>query len=171
METAEQLNSRIRLVYNALDDARVIAISPADLAEAVFKQIDPAKHSPVLVEIAAIPQLRQLARAICRKRQEESERSSEQVNLFDLQLQVRYPATRTINGEADDVYVLREHLTVEERIRNSARLRREAEAKMVHADALDAETDHLVRTGKLLKEDAPVNAEKEEVEIESGRNQ
>ena len=45
--------------------------------------------------------------------------------------------------------MLREHLTFSERMRNIERLRREAEAKMVHADALQAETDLLIRSAKL----------------------
>jgi hypothetical protein len=148
-QTAEQLNSIIRRKYNALDDAGVIAISPADLAAAVFDDIDPKHSSPVLVQIAAVLELRQLARAVCRERQGEDERIAEQGNLFDFQLQPRYPAIRTIDGEREEVYVLRENLTLKERLRNIDRLRREAEAKMVHADALQAETDFLVRAGKL----------------------
>jgi HAMP domain-containing protein len=43
--------------------------------------------------------------------------------------------------------------SLKERLRNIERLRREAEAKMLHADVLQAETDFLIRTGKLLRED------------------
>jgi hypothetical protein len=48
------------------------------------------------------------------------------------------------------VYVLRDHLSIPERRFNSTRLRSEAAAKIAHADALDAETDYLISTGKLL---------------------
>lgn len=68
------------------------------------------------------------------------------------QLQPRYPATRTIEGESDEVYVLRSHLTLQERRANVARLRREAEAKMVHADALEAETEMLLHAGQLAEQ-------------------
>jgi hypothetical protein len=154
-QTAEQLNALLRSRYNVLDEARVIAISPADLATQVFDDIDPAKASPALVRVAAILELRQLARAICRTRNHESERNAEQGNLFDFQLQDRYPAPRVDveTGEVEDFYVRRLYLTIEERQRNIERLRREAEAKMVHADALQAETDHLVRQGKLALEE------------------
>jgi hypothetical protein len=40
-----------------------------------------------------------------------------------------------------------------ERLRTIERLRREAEALRIHADVLQAETDHLIRTGKLWMEE------------------
>lgn len=144
-----QLTSLIRRKYDILHDAGVIAISPADLATDVFNDIDPKKTSPMLVQMAAVLELRQLARGVCRQRHIDSERDAEQGNLFDFQLQPRYPALRTVDGESEEVYVLREHLTFSERMRNIERLRREAEAKMVHADALQAETDLLIRSAKL----------------------
>ena len=153
-DTAEQLTSLIQSKYNALHNVGVVAISPADLAAKVFKDIDPRSNSPLLVQIAAVLELRQLARAVCRQRQNDDERTAEQGSLFDFQLQPRYPASRTTDGVTEDVYVLRNYLTHKERTRNIARLRREAEAKMVHADAFQAETDLLVRLGKLSVEDA-----------------
>ena len=155
--TTEELNDILREKYNALDDAGVIAISPADLAQATYNEIDPRKVAPVLVRLAAILELRQLARAICRRRHIDSERIAEQGNLFDFQLQPRYPATRIIEGEKEEVYVLRMHLTYKERMENIQRLSREIDAKTVHRDALQAETDLLVRAGKLPeKEEQPV---------------
>jgi hypothetical protein len=156
-ETAEQLNQKIRFVYDAMDAAGVIAISPADLADKVLKNIDPNQDSPALVEVAATLELRQLARAICRRRQDESEHDAEQEELFDFKLQMRYPTTRISDkqtGSEDIFYVLRDHLTVSERRANSNRLRREGEAKIVHANLLDAETDHLISKGELISEDA-----------------
>jgi predicted RNase H-like nuclease (RuvC/YqgF family) len=41
----------------------------------------------------------------------------------------------------------------QKRQRTIERLRREAKAKMLHVDALQAEADHLIRTGKLLIEE------------------
>jgi hypothetical protein len=153
-QAAEQLSSIIRSKHNALNDVGMIEISPADLAAEAYKEIDPQRIAPALVQIAAILELRQLARAICRQQQRDSERIAEQGNLFDSYLQPRYPAVRSIgDGETEEVYVLRAHLTLEERQRNIERLRREAEAKTMHADALQAETDHLIRTGKLSMEE------------------
>ena len=154
--TTEQLNALLYAKYRVLNDAKVIGISPKLLAEKVFDEIDPRSRSPLLVQGAAILELRQLARGICRDEHTKSQEVSESGSLFDFQLQARYPATRAIEGmdrEKEEVYVLREHLTVKERRQNSARLRGEANAKIAHADALDAETDAMVRSGKLHEEE------------------
>lgn len=148
--TAEQLNAIIRHKYQILDEAGTITISPSDLALEVYKEIDPSAQSPALVEFAALLELRQLARAVCRQRQADSERDAEQVGLFEFQLQDRYPAQRNLgDGHSEDVYVLRPYLTVEERWKNINRLNREARSKIAHADALKAETESLVRSGQL----------------------
>lgn len=72
------------------------------------------------------------------------------------QLLHRYPARRRAeDGQIEQVYVLRSHLTIEERQKNIARLRREAAAKSgqeaaaksAHADALEKETELLIRAG------------------------
>lgn len=142
----DQLTSLLREEYNLYDAVGKIEISPEDLAQAVYKRIDPRYVSPPLVQHAAILELKQLARGICATRQLEDERNVEQGSLFDIQLQPRYPARR----DNRDVYVLRAHLTLEERNENIARLRAEAEAKHAHADALQAETNMLLSQGKLF---------------------
>jgi hypothetical protein len=154
-QAADQLNSIIRSKHNTLNDTGVIEIAPADLAAEAYNEIDPKRIAPLLVQIAAILELRQLARAICRRQQQrDSERIDEQGNLFDSYLQPRYPATRSPgDGETEEVYVLRAHLTLKERLCNIERPRREAKAKTTHADALQAETDHLIRIGKLPAEE------------------
>lgn len=55
--------------------------------------------------------------------------------------------------------MLRGHLTLEERWLNIERLRHESIAKKQHADALEAETEELVRQGALIADAA---AEKHE---------
>lgn len=152
-QTAERLSSIIRLKYNALDEAGAEVIFPEDLAIATFNEIDPDKDSPSLVKIAAILELKQLARAVCRKRQADGESEDEDASLFDGQLQERYPAMRGLSEDGStEGYVLRNHMTVEERRKNINRLRREARAKIRHADALEAETESLIREGKLREE-------------------
>jgi hypothetical protein len=146
MNSEGQLSSLIREKYNALDALGVVAICPAQLAADVMLDIDPDGDSPALVQTAAGLALRQLARAVCRSHQIEQEYLVEQASLFEFKLQPRYPAER----EGDDAYVLRSHLTIDERRKNITRLRREAEAKTLHADALEAETQHLVATGELV---------------------
>jgi hypothetical protein len=142
MKSSEELSHLIRAKYNVLNDARVIAISVADLAENVYEDIDPQGLAPELVRSAAVLELRQLARAICRSRQVSDENQSQQGSLFE-QLQPRYPNCK------GDTYILREHLTLEDRQWNIERLRKEANVKLIHADALAAETEHLVSIGKL----------------------
>lgn len=149
----EHLNLLIRTKFNNLVEDGANIILPSDLAAAVFKIIDPGKKSPVLVQLAAILELRQLSRAVCRRQHKESEENSEQGNLFDFHLQDFYPASRQVNGETQDAYVRRGYLTYGERMRNVTRLRNEAVAKQVHADALLAETEDLVRRGELASED------------------
>ena len=149
MNDTEQLNQLIRERYNVLDDIETPVIHQNQLAEAVLKFIDPGSISPALVRHAAVLELRQLARAICRARYEENQKQHEveqSGDLFDFELQPRYPAQR----DGDEAYVLRLHLTIDERRENSARLRSEAKTKLRHANALDAETDDLIRKGVLV---------------------
>lgn len=107
--------------------------------------IDPDRSAPGMVTLAAHLELRQLARSICRQRAKQEEGEAAQSALFDDQLQKRYPATR--GGE--EVYILREYMTLPERAENISRLRREAASKSRHADALQAETDSLLAMGRL----------------------
>lgn len=84
-----------------------------------------------------------MARAICRKRIEEDEAPSRQGQLFSGQLQPRYPARRNSQG----MYVLRQHLSLDERQHNIARLRSVVDAVGRHADAMQSETDALIAQG------------------------
>lgn len=125
----------LRERYEQMDANGDIAISPAVLAAQAYPDIDPEGVAPILVQWAAVMEMRQLARGICRSRNDEfEERASMQDEMFE-QLQPRYPAHR--NGE--EVYVQREHLTPKEYEYNIARLRSEGAAKLAHADALQAE--------------------------------
>jgi hypothetical protein len=150
MGATEQLTEILRAEYNRLDEQDVEAISPAELANYTYCVIDPSKVSPDLVMAAAILTLRQMARAICRARNREEQEQAEnggQETLFEMELQPRYPATRN----EDEVYVQRERLTFEERQIIIAKLRAEARAKSLHADALEAETEKLIRAGRLKR--------------------
>lgn len=151
MGATEQLTEILRAEYNRLDELNAEAISPAQLAQHTYAVIDPGEVSPDLVQVAAILALKQMARAICRarnlKEQQEVEDLDRQDTLFDDDLQPRYPADR----EEDEVYVLRERLSYEERLIIIAKLRAEANAKLKHAEALEAETERLIRAGKLKR--------------------
>lgn len=142
---SEQVYQVLREKYQRLDDSGDIAISPALLAEAAYRDLDPDEGAPLLVRWACVMELRQLARSLCRRRIEEQEQQAETVDhdLFPVTLQDRYPARR----QEGEVYVLRAHLTAEEYDYNIARLRSEGEAKLKHADALDAEKNQRLATG------------------------
>jgi hypothetical protein len=101
-ETSEPIDL-IREEYRKLDNDNVEWISTSMLADAVYARIDGKRAAPLLVKVAAILELKQLARAVCRDRQMKAETDAESQNLFDFQLQPRYPAER----EGEDTYVLR----------------------------------------------------------------
>ncbi len=60
-------------------------------------------------------------------------------------LQDRYPVMR----DGEEVYVLREHLTLEERREISAKLRAEAEADFYHAEVLRTEMEVRQELGEI----------------------
>jgi hypothetical protein len=139
----------IRDQYAALDDKGARSIDPANIAELVYGVIDPRSASPELVRDAAMLQLRAWARVVCAEQHRASEYLLEasQRNLFDFKLQERYPVKR--NGE--DVYVLRDHMTLEDRQANIKRLLAESDTKKRHALALEAETNQMRIKGKFGK--------------------
>jgi hypothetical protein len=59
------------------------------------------------------------------------------------------------SSTGEELFFPRHEMTLEQRQRAIAALEREATAKMAHADALDAETDKLIQTGKLVAEVPP----------------
>jgi hypothetical protein len=150
MEPTERINNLIREQYNRLDDANEPTISPAHLARVVYDALDPEAHAPMDVRFLANLQLRQMARQICARRNDEEENQANQGTLFEMQLQPRYPAKR----DGEDVYVVRAELTLQERRLIIARLETEAKAKTRHAEALKAETEALLKRGVLHEESA-----------------
>jgi len=111
-----------------------VRISPSWLATAGMAQLDPDRISPSDVYVAAHLQLRQIARGLCGKKCED-DGSAEQHELWPM-LQKRYPAAHH-NGD-EPVYVLLDHLSEKDVAFNIGRLRKEASAKLQHADALEA---------------------------------
>jgi hypothetical protein len=77
MDTTSKLTQRLRKAFNVLDRSGAVEISPSSLASTVLQELDPRNLSPELVRTATLLELRQLARAFCRKRQSESESSAE----------------------------------------------------------------------------------------------
>jgi hypothetical protein len=112
-----------------------IRVSPSWLATEAMVTLDGEHHSPPLVYLAAHLQLRQLARSICRRKFEDGDDDTEQHELFP-NLQKRYPAAHSPDSEPE--YVLLDHLSKDDVTFNVHRLRSEAQAKLRHADALEA---------------------------------
>lgn len=143
---AHQVNQIIKAVVDAWSSQ--IEMSAASVARETQLKIHPYMTIPVLSDYLENMQLRQMARAVLRTTADSDENLDHTTeDLFGDALQVRYPTTR--NGELS--YVKREYLTYEERMENVRALRMEAEAKLRHADALEAETEYLVKNGTLDK--------------------
>lgn len=109
------------------------SIHPAWLATEAMGVIGFPRELHELGYLGCHLQLRQIARAFCRRRFDPAEQSES--DLFPDTLQERYP--RAPNGE-DPEYVLLDLMTRGDIRFNVARLRKEAEAKLKHADALEA---------------------------------
>jgi len=143
-----ELNDLLRRAFDVLDGAHKARISTTDLAGTVYAEIDPYGTSPEMVRWAAMLMLRKMAGAMCRLRSLLDSAIAESGNSFYFHLQPRYP----VKDDAEMEYVLRECLTYAERMANIERLRHEAATKRLHADALQSETDALVRARKLVAE-------------------
>lgn len=137
------LGDLLRHEYQQFDNRREKEISPEAIAVSVYGQIDPELQAPKLVQHAAILELIEISRRICRHRHVLDEYETEQRGLFELQ--PRYPAER----EGRDVYVLSDFLTYPEWKANESRLRQEGQTKIKHADAISAHVDKLVSGGQL----------------------
>lgn len=142
----QQVKQVIREAYERIRDQ--VEVSVELVSAEVMRQLDPLGAAPPLIGWLATLEARQLARSIVRKTIEEADDLDEStVDLFGAALQRRYPTER----DGQFVYVLREHLTLEEREANEAALRSEAEAKLKHADAFRAETEYLRTLGRFDK--------------------
>ena len=146
-----QVMDEIKHVILILEKENAEVISPVLVEQRVMKKLDPEIKAPLLVSHLSRLQLRQLCRHLLIVRNKEhDENATRQIlmnaSIFDVQLQPYYPAKR----EGDEVYVLRAFLTLEERRYNESRLKAEARAKSLHADALKAETDSLFPAARMI---------------------
>ena len=129
----------VEIVARIIDVRRSqVRINPSWIATEALRELDPSRRSVELVCLGCHLQLRQIARAQCRKLFEDDEEDADigQRELFT-GLQWRYPAAHS-KDKNEPEYVLREHMTDVDIGYNVARLRAEAEAKQKHADALEA---------------------------------
>lgn len=118
-----------------------IRVNPSWIATEALKEIDPANRSHPLVRTGCHLQLRQIARAQCRKLFEDDDNEDDNDNeppfIGFKELQWRYPAARS-KDKPEPEYVLLDRLSHADVEYNVQRLRREGQAKLDHADALEA---------------------------------
>lgn len=126
-----------RIIGEVYDRCRDQAeVSPAWLATQVMVEIGARREDNDVEYLLAHLQARQIARKFCRERIEDDE-TAERDDLFPGSLQHRYPKTPAQHGE-EPVYVLRDLMSDDDIAYNVSRLRSEANAKLMHADALEA---------------------------------
>jgi len=140
MSIHEEIAQTIRNVMADLDAEAVGEVSPTLLANRTFAEFgsaDMERH----VRYAAIEHYKQMARRIlaAKYQAEGDENPAHQGDLFSGALQQRYP--RPHKRGVEPVYVPLEALTKEEAYWNAALLRRSADARTKHADALEAYVD------------------------------
>lgn len=128
--------------YDRFSDA--VIVSPSALAYGVYTGIASGSESDT-INFLSLEQLKQMCREFLRRRkdadgEENDAHAQGELDLgvrFSGKLQDRYPLPRK-DGE-EPTYKLRHHLTPEERYWNVMQLRKSAQARLEHADALQAE--------------------------------
>jgi hypothetical protein len=131
--TEGRLQEVIRGVYEKRRD--LAKISPSWLATEAMAAIYFPRQLHDLGYDGCHLQFRQIARSFCR--QHFDPEVVVENDLFPETLQQRYPQQQT-DGSQEPVYVLLDLLSQEDILFNVERLRKEASAKLRHADALDA---------------------------------
>ena len=127
--------------YDRYSDA--VVVSPSALAYSVYAAFASGSESDT-VNYLSMEHLKQMCREFLRKRKDtdsdESEAYQPTLDLavrFSGKLQDRYPLPRRAGEEP--TYKLRHHLTPQERLWNVMQLRNSGQARLEHADALQAE--------------------------------
>lgn len=138
MSLHEHVVAEMQRFIDAHADCAVL--SPGALAIVVFDKFNAGSIDPH-IRWGCIEGYKGIARKLLGRRFGEDGSDSaayaEQGELFSGHLQERYPVPRK-KGE-DPQYKLRSLLTPEERAWNVRQLRRSADARQLHADALEAE--------------------------------
>ena len=127
----EPLITLLKAIIHKERDRSVI--SPTWVAEEAFNRIDLENKSPSLVRLAAILQLRQLARPLLRKQFDPTKPIHEQPPSLFPELQWRYPKV-----EENEGYVLLTEMTKADIKYNVDRMRKTSRGISKHADRLEA---------------------------------
>lgn len=141
---SKQVEDMIAKVVLPIEENGAIDISPQAVCNIVYKNINPGTGTPMLVTYLTKLQILVQVRAFLTKRHDPIKtvlaKIEDQVEIeFGNKLQPYYPATR--NSERR--YVLRSELTEPERARMVSRLRQAGHGYLRHADALEAEGEHV----------------------------
>ena len=142
MSESAELVDAVRRAYEI--NHRVIAIDPEFIANGAMEIIRFSKSLHPVGWVGCNLHCRQLARAFCRRNfdpTDDAERRALQGEIFGDTLQDRYPRKRG-PGE-DPEYVLRDHLTEDDRWTQIERMRKQSRALQRHSDALETETRQL----------------------------
>lgn len=142
MNQHQRINLEMSHQYEAMQAA--VLVAPSGLAHRVFETFATGEETPQ-VEYTSLEHLKHMARVFLAKRKDpdsdESEAYAAQGDLpgfsFSGKLQDRYPLPRKAGEES--VYKLRSQLTAAERGWNVKQLRKSAQGRQEHADALEAE--------------------------------
>jgi hypothetical protein len=150
----KHVSAMLREEHAAMDAENPEAMRANALAARVLNRLDPDAVAPLDVRLLAHATLAHMAASLCANvhRAEEATHEQMTMTLFDAGLQPRYPVER--NDETQ--YVLRALMTLPELRANAERLRREGEAKIAHANALDAETDEKISRGYFNEHGEPL---------------
>ena len=127
----EPLIVLLKLIVHRAHDKSVI--NPAWVADEAIKELDPENKSPHLVRIAAVLQLRQLARPLLRKQFDPTKPANEQPPSLFPELQWRYP-----KAEEKEGYVILTEMTKADIKYNVDRMRKTCRGMSKHADRLEA---------------------------------
>lgn len=139
MNQHQQIMAEMARQYEHMRDA--ILIGPSALAHVVFEQFATGQEEPH-ISYTSLEQMKQMARKFlarnCDPESDDNEVHGAQAAFeFSGKLQDRYPLQRKAGEEP--AYKVRSLLTADERAWNVAQLRKSADARNEHADALEAE--------------------------------
>lgn len=138
MSLHESINAEMQRYIEARDDC--VSIMPSALAAHAYDLFS-TETVEAHIKYGCIEHFKSMARRILARNydadSDDSAAYAQQGELFSGHLQHRYPIPHKTGQEAQ--YKLREALTVDERAWNVRTLRKSGEARLNHADALEAE--------------------------------
>lgn len=145
MSVFDDVQQTMRRVFVDLGGDEQVALSPTLLAVRTFDRFN-SESVDIRIEWSSVEHLKQMARKMLASKYGHDGEENEvyQSDMFSGQLQDRYPIPRA-KGE-DPVYKPRDLLTVDEMDWNIKQLRKSADARLRHADALQLFRDSLYVT-------------------------